>query len=42
MLQNRINTISILNIEKDIVKHIDNDSIINKFARKNRTIIVLQ
>lgn len=40
MLQNRFNTISILNIEKDIVKHIDNDSIINKFARKNRTIVL--
>ena len=40
MLQNRFNTISILNIEKDIVKHIDNDSIIKKFARKNRTIVL--
>ncbi|XP_060869724.1 uncharacterized protein LOC132944421 [Metopolophium dirhodum] len=40
MLQNRFNTISILNIEKDIVKHIENDSIINKFARKYRTIVL--
>jgi len=40
MLQNRFNTIVILNTEKDIVKHIDNDCIINKYAKKNRTILL--
>jgi len=34
MLQNRFNTIEILNIEKHIVKHINNDSINNKFVKK--------
>jgi hypothetical protein len=40
MLQNRFNTIAILNIEKYIVKHINNDSLNNKFVKKkNRKII---
>lgn len=34
MLQNRFNTIAILNVEKGIVKNIDNDSVVNKFAKQ--------
>jgi len=40
MVQNRFNTLLIICIEKQLSKNIDNTEIIDKFAERNRTIIL--
>lgn len=40
MVQNRFNALSVLNIEKQLSKTIDNSEIVDQFSKKNRTIIL--
>uniref|UniRef100_A0A2H8TJR3 Zinc finger MYM-type protein 1 n=1 Tax=Melanaphis sacchari TaxID=742174 RepID=A0A2H8TJR3_9HEMI len=40
MVENRFNDLSILNIEKDLAKKINNNDIVNAFSNKNRYIVL--
>lgn len=40
MVENRFNDLSILNIEKDLAKKINNYDIVNDFSNKNRYILL--
>lgn len=40
MVENRFNDLSILNIEKDLTKKINNYDIVNDFSNKNRYILL--
>jgi len=40
MVENRFNDLSIINIEKDLAKQINNTDIVNAFSNKNRYIVL--
>jgi len=40
MVENRFNDLSIINIEKDLAKQINNTDIVNAFSNKNRCIVL--